>query len=157
MITDAWHDMTWQGWLRWSLMHDMTWLILMISDAWHVMTRLITVITDACMVWHSMYQANGMLDISIHADILVWVKWFIHGFICVWIVWIWPALVQRIFNSSPPFREVIFKLILVVDNWGMSCEISLRWWMLLDLTSDKSTWISLWIRTISNGWDTLFM
>ena len=34
------------------------------------------------------------------------------------------------------FRSVSFKLILVTDGWGISCEITLRW-ILLDLTDDK--------------------
>ena len=36
------------------------------------------------------------------------------------------------------FRYVIFKQILVIDGWGISCEIALRW-MSLNLTDDKST------------------
>ena len=35
------------------------------------------------------------------------------------------------------FWSVISKLILVIDGWGMSGEIALRW-MSLDLTDDKS-------------------
>ena len=35
------------------------------------------------------------------------------------------------------FRYVIFKWILVIDGWGMSCEISLIW-MSLDFTDDQS-------------------
>ena len=36
------------------------------------------------------------------------------------------------------FILVIFKLILVIDGWGISCEIPLRW-ISLDLTDDWST------------------
>ena len=36
------------------------------------------------------------------------------------------------------FRHVIFKQILVVDGWGISCEIALLW-MSLDFTDDQST------------------
>ena len=36
------------------------------------------------------------------------------------------------------FREVIFKLILVIDGWGISCKIALKW-LLLNLTDDEST------------------
>ena len=36
------------------------------------------------------------------------------------------------------FRHVIFKQILVVDGWGISCEIALIW-MSLDFTDDQST------------------
>ena len=48
------------------------------------------------------------------------------------------------FNSLAPgrfecnFRKVIFKLIIVTDSWGNTCEIALRW-MSLDLIDDKST------------------
>ena len=34
------------------------------------------------------------------------------------------------------FTQVIFKLIIVIDGWGISCEIALRW-MSLDITDDK--------------------
>ena len=53
------------------------------------------------------------------------------------------ALVH-IFNSLAPgklewnFRHVIFKHILVIDGWGLSCEIALIS-MSLDVTDDKST------------------
>ena len=36
------------------------------------------------------------------------------------------------------FRHVIFKQILVIDDWGISCEIALIW-MSLDFTDDQST------------------
>ena len=36
------------------------------------------------------------------------------------------------------FRYVIFKQILVIDGWGISCEIALIW-MLLYFTDDQST------------------
>ena len=35
------------------------------------------------------------------------------------------------------FRHVIFKQILVIDGWGISCEMALIW-MSLDLTDDQS-------------------
>ena len=46
-------------------------------------------------------------------------------------------------NSLPPgkfewnFRYVIFKRILVIDGWGISCEIALMW-LSLDFTNDQS-------------------
>ena len=40
------------------------------------------------------------------------------------------------------FRLMIFKLILVIDGWGISCEIALRW-MSLYLGDDKSTWVKI--------------
>ena len=36
------------------------------------------------------------------------------------------------------FKHVIFKQILVIDDWGISCEIALPW-KPQDLTDDKST------------------
>ena len=36
------------------------------------------------------------------------------------------------------FRHVIFKQILVINGWGISCEIALIW-MSLDFTDDQST------------------
>ena len=36
------------------------------------------------------------------------------------------------------FRKVIFKQILAIDGWGISCEIALIW-MSLDFTDDQST------------------
>ena len=40
------------------------------------------------------------------------------------------------------FRWVMLKIILVIDGWGISCEITLRW-MSLDLSYDKSTLIQV--------------
>ena len=48
------------------------------------------------------------------------------------------------FNSLAPgkfewnFRHVIFKQILVIDGWGISCEIALIW-MWLDFIDDQPT------------------
>ena len=57
------------------------------------------------------------------------------------------------FNSLAPckfewnFKHVIFKRILVIDGWGISCEISLIW-MSLDFTDDQSTLVQVmaWCR-----------
>ena len=52
------------------------------------------------------------------------------------------------FNSLTPgkfewnFRCVIFKWILVIDGWGISCEIALIW-MSLDFTDDQSTLVQV--------------
>ena len=45
------------------------------------------------------------------------------------------------------FRHVIFKPILVVDGWGISCEIALIW-MSPDFTDDQSTLVQVmaWCR-----------
>ena len=44
-------------------------------------------------------------------------------------------------------RHVIFKQILVIDDWGISCEIALIW-MSLDFTDDQSTLVQVmaWCR-----------
>ena len=52
------------------------------------------------------------------------------------------------FNSLAPvrfewdFRWLIFKLTLMISDWGVSCEIAL-WCMPLDLTDDKSTLVQV--------------
>ena len=45
------------------------------------------------------------------------------------------------------FRYLIFQIISVIDGWGISCELALRW-MSLDLTDDKSTLVQVmaWCR-----------
>ena len=45
------------------------------------------------------------------------------------------------------FRHVIFKQILVIDGWGISCEIALIW-VSLDFTDDQSTLVQVmaWCR-----------
>ena len=40
------------------------------------------------------------------------------------------------------FRYIIFKWILVIDGWSISCEIALIW-MLLDFTDDQSTLVQV--------------
>ena len=40
------------------------------------------------------------------------------------------------------FRHVIFKQILVIDDWGISCEIALIW-MSLDFTDGQSTLVEV--------------
>ena len=56
------------------------------------------------------------------------------------------------------FRHVIFKQILVIDRWGISCEIALIW-MSLDFTDDQSTLVQVmaWCHQatshcLSQGW-----
>ena len=58
-----------------------------------------------------------------------------------------------IFNSLAPgkfewnFRYLILQIISVIDGWGISCELALRW-MSRDLTDDKSTLVHVmaWCR-----------
>ena len=60
---------------------------------------------------------------------------------------------QIVFNSLAPgkfewnFRHVICKQILVIDGWGISCEITLLW-MSLDFIDDQSTLVQVmaWCR-----------
>ena len=40
------------------------------------------------------------------------------------------------------FRYVIFQGILVIDGWGISCELALRW-MSFDFTDEKSTLVQV--------------
>ena len=42
------------------------------------------------------------------------------------------------------FREIIFKQILVIHGWGISCEIALIW-MSLDFTDDQSTLVQVMV------------
>ena len=56
--------------------------------------------------------------------------------------------ILRFYNSLAPgkfklnFRHVIFKQILVIDGWGISCEIALIWTS-LDFTVDQSTLVQV--------------
>ena len=66
--------------------------------------------------------------------------------ICEWWIVTW-------FNSLAPgkfewnFRHVILKQILVIDGWGISCEIALVW-MSLDFSDEQSTLVQVmaWCR-----------
>ena len=60
-----------------------------------------------------------------------------------------PILVRsNLVNSLAPgkfewnFRHVIFKQILLIGDWGLSCEIALTW-KPQDLTDDKSTLVQV--------------
>ena len=64
--------------------------------------------------------------------------------------WYWALRVssKNSINSLAPgkfewnFRHVIFKQILVIDGWGICCEIALTW-MPLDFTDDQSTMVQM--------------
>ena len=45
-------------------------------------------------------------------------------------------------NLNEIFRHLIFKQILVIDGWGISCEICLQW-LSLDFTDDQSTLVQV--------------
>ena len=70
-----------------------------------------------------------------------------NGSLALWWVFTMSVLVfsrVSLINSLAPgkfelnFRHVIFKQILVIDGWGISCEIALIW-MSLDFTDDQWT------------------
>ena len=81
-----------------------------------------------------------------------WTPWLLMPWLLTWPghwhsdQWYWP------FNSLAPgkfewnFRYVIFKWILVIDGWGISCEIALIW-MSVDC-DDQSTLVQVmaWCR-----------
>ena len=64
-----------------------------------------------------------------------------------------PVLTDTKINSLAPrkfewnFRLVIYKKVLVINGWGLSCEMALIW-MPLDFTDDKSTLVHVmaWCR-----------
>ena len=68
-----------------------------------------------------------------------------------------PPLIHGGINSLAPgkfewiFRHVIFKQILVIDGWVISCEFALIW-MSLDFTDDQSTLVQVmaWCRRATN-------
>ena len=51
------------------------------------------------------------------------------------------------------FRQVIFKLILVMDGWDIFYEITL-WWISLDFTDNKSPFVQVmaWRRQATSHW-----
>ena len=94
---------------------------------------------------------------TLHVDAFIRYPWLItfNGLILASTSWVLSVLKHHrgIFNSLAPgkfewnFRYVIFKGILVIDDWGISCEIALIW-MSQDLTDDKSTLVQVmaWCR-----------
>ena len=53
-----------------------------------------------------------------------------------WVRFVYNSLALGKFDWN--FIYVILKRILVIDGWGISCEISLIW-MSLNFTDDQST------------------
>ena len=53
------------------------------------------------------------------------------------------ASVLVLYDLINPMKLLTLKLVVLVDGWGISCEISLRW-MSLDVTYDMSTLALLW-------------
>ena len=64
-----------------------------------------------------------------------------------------PVLTDTKINSLAPrkfewnFRLMIYKKVLVINGWGLSCEMALIW-MSLDFTYDQSTFVHVmaWCR-----------
>ena len=76
--------------------------------------------------------------------------------VCITKQWTWYILVFDDWSSSLTlapgrfewhFRDVMFKLISVIDGWSISCEIALRL-LSLEFTDDKSTLVQVmaWCR-----------
>ena len=73
--------------------------------------------------------------------------WCIYPYSLGLLHWHWAV------NSLAPgkfewnFKSVIFKQILVIDGWGISCKIALIW-MSLDFADDQSTLVQVmaWCR-----------
>ena len=65
----------------------------------------------------------------------------------------WHGSQYSLVNSLTPgkfewnFRHIIFKQNLVIDGWGISCEIALIW-MSLDFVDDQSTFVQIWLGAI---------
>ena len=66
-------------------------------------------------------------------------------FVCEVDIWNANSLTPGKFEWNITY--VIFKWILVIDGWGISCEIALIW-MSLDFTNDQSTLVQVmaWCR-----------
>ena len=89
-----------------------------------------------------------------------WVDWLVKGILGILqcqrrrsIVCIGWCRYVHLLNSLAPgkfewhIRYLIFQIISVIDGWGISCELALRW-MSLDLADDKSTLVQVmaWCR-----------
>ena len=55
---------------------------------------------------------------------------------------LWSLTQWPLGNLPDIFRYLIFQIISVIDGWGISCELALRW-MSLNLTDDKSTLVQV--------------
>ena len=115
---------------------------LMVSH--HTDKSLISWTHDYTDVWHHMASLG-------HNELILWCTYLYSKSSCYWekdwFEWLHPEE-KMLLNSLAPgrfkvnFRWVIFKLNLVVNGWGISCETAVRW-MSLDLTDDKSTLVQV--------------
>ena len=70
---------------------------------------------------------------------IIWLRYNNQGILTHWCL----GNMTCYFNSLTPgkfewnFRYLILQIILVIDGWGICCELALRW-MSLDLTDGKS-------------------
>ena len=68
---------------------------------------------------------------------------------CILLIWMGDLIVKLIDPGKLDwnFSYVIFKQILVIDGWGISCKIALIW-MSLDITDDPSALVQViaWCR-----------
>ena len=115
---------------------------------WHITITWTKTCTDILDPWETNFSENKMKNNSssykkINLKMLL-AKWCSFGS---------GLHVLNSINSLAPgkfewnFRHVIFKQILVIDDWGISCEIALSW-KPHDLTDDKSTLVQVmaWCR-----------
>ena len=103
--------------------------------------------------WHHALVTWGKARLYLRAPLLTFHLWLLHGWIITTHPILWDMMTHHNLNSLAPgkfewnFRYVIFKRILVIDVWGISCWIALIW-MPLGFTDDKSTWVQVmaWCR-----------
>ena len=82
----------------------------------------------------------------------------VHSVRHQWVITSHHSFVMWLINSLAPgkfewhFRYLIFQIISVIDGWGISCELALRW-MSLNLTDDRSPLVQVpepsWPRSLS--------
>ena len=87
---------------------------------------------------------RATLDLNLRLKLIVKIHWKLRVVMTlVASSWLMAFSVSWQINSLAPGKFelnfiVIFKVILVIDGWSISCQIALRW-MSLDPTDDKST------------------
>ena len=100
----------------------------------------------SCCIWRHtvmtspIYARTPCFVPNNHRQCCSWRHMKLYSFI-----WLINSLAPGKFEWN--FRYVIFKWILVIDGWGISCEVAIIW-MLLDFTDDQSTLVQVmaWCR-----------
>ena len=94
--------------------------------------------------WFSLTATEVRHGWVITSNRKLWVSLLIHALVSVDILLV-NSLAPGRFECN--FEHVKFKLILVIDGWGIFCEVALIW-MSLDFTDDKSTLVQVmaWCR-----------